>query len=720
MTSPHLLNLLLFLFVLQTMLCAWPGGEEKLKVGEVKTGEVNSRNKIITDGSNFSIAVERGTTLEVKEAPASNVKLERGSLAGISIEALDPSAHYSAAAKEKLAKSLKELAVNHPNIAEEVQTWKAANFSYSALEKLKQKIIKNLPSEINEPFQQGLAMVKELRLQAKQAEVDSSKEEAEKLYQNAAAVQTRAYEAREKYAQQQVQKIKEISSVHDAVERNKMLRQAEQVASKIQSETPTWIGSLLSTILSSTPTATKLVAKFKRASSIQEQLAALHEIKKIDFELDFKQLDILDLNLENKDQLLKLLEAMIKRKNPDTLTVNVFLQIAVLEKLFPLLENKSDQLGAENLQASLKEKRQASLDRINTLAPASLLTEKLTSENREEKVTIDFNIVCGLINNTPINVGEGLSLIEAKKELEKEVFRFFCADIALKFDQAYNLERGSKWNDYKTIISQTKEIDFDKAFDETMKRLNEPSSELAEKLRYMSLFLEVLGSETSFFIPRPNSAADMLRFKRWVYPFLNQADAFVNYYLSHPTQPSNTEFLPIVTAESQRCFRAGYFLGQGRIQASMMELTRARRDQQNNKVAEYHLQAALFLLKSARETIEQRGDNAFSLRLRKIGELYALAAYRERNTGSLSWRSSMVAEDNMTAEDYADAARKEIAGEECLINNHVPNFGNKALRSSETKFYRFQLERRLLLPSSDYGESYGIDINYGTEDPIHF
>ncbi len=253
-----------------------------------------------------------------------------------------------------------------------------------------------------------------------------------------------------------------------------------------------------------------------------------------------------------------------------------------------------------------------------------------------------------------------------------------------------------------------------------MKRLNEPSSELAEKLRYMSLFLEVLGSESSFFIPDPNSAADMLRFKRWVYPFLNQADAFVNYYLSHPTQPSNTEFLPIVTAESQRCFSAGYFHGQGRIQASMMELTRARRDQQNNKVAEYHLQAALFLLKSAREAIEQRGDNAFCLRLRKIGELYALAAYRERNTGGVSWGSSMVAEDNMTAEDYADAARKEIAGEECLINNHAPNFGNKALRSSETKFYRFQLENRLNLPYSIYGDIPGTVVSEGTEDPIHF
>ncbi|MBX9577965.1 MAG: hypothetical protein K2W97_05770 [Chthoniobacterales bacterium] len=718
MTLPSLLRLLLFSIILQTTLYAWPGGEEKLGKKEPTIEPAKSEGeREMTDPENISSLQLRGRTLAVKEVSQENALPKHGNLGGISIGSLDPSAHYSAAAKKKLAESLARLDVNHPDIVREIQQWNVTNFSYSALQELKKRIIKTLPPKINEPFQQGLTTVRELRLQAKQAEANSSEKQAEEWHQKATTLQTQVYEEREKYVQEQVQNINEIKRFYDVIERNKALAQAAQVALKIQPETPTWIGFLLSTILPSTPTAAELVAKFKRASSVEEQLAALNEIKKIDFALDFEKFDILDQNLENKQQVLELLEAVIRKKQPDALSDRVFQQVAVLEKIFTFMESESDQLGEENLQASLKEKRQASLDRIGGLAPMSLLVEKLTSKNVEENVPIDCDAVSKLINNAPMDLElEGSLTVantQARTSLERAVFQFFCADIALKFDRACPAERLRSLNN-KLTASNERTIDLN----EILRHLT--GDRLALKLRYMSLFLGVLSSESSWFFLSTNNETKMLQFRRRLYSFLNRANDFVEKYSLHPAQSSDAEFLPIVTEEIRDCFKGVYFNGSGRMKASMMELTRAARDQRNKKVAEYHLQAALFLLKSAHETVQQRKDNDLSSRLRQIGELYALAAYRERITGSRSSLSSLVAEDDMKAQDYADAARKVIAGEECLINNDEPDFWNMALRSSETKFYRYQLERRLNLPSSTNGNALGVRVFQGTEDPIHF
>lgn len=622
----RLSHLFLFLLVLQASLWAWPGIEkastENIPTFQEKRTIAEMPDNVQSRGPIDSDEVPRES--QQVESPENSL-LQPNSDVENNFSFL--SHNYSMVTKQKLAESLGQLRLNHPDIAEEIQTWRADDFSYDALQELKKRMRKALPISQEEIFQATLKEAQERKTKAmdclkKSGELlngQSQYFEGVKLHDEACLLRTLAYARREKYLETQLQLIRMIGRIHYVIETK---RSAREIADKLQPEI-SCLNSFLNLIFTRDPGAAELLVKFNNASSIQEQAEILNKIKEIDFPLD-SDLEKLAQNLENKKQLIRLLETFISKK-PDALPTTVFHQIFFLEKFLPYVEPE--------------------------------------------------------LPRTPTIISE----------LESSKPQFSCANTALKFKRAYSL---------KLKASTESGLDANKKFIELIEQKKEP--ELVAKLEYMSLFLDLLGKRK--WLPVRNVE----------YQFLKQANIFIEDYLLNLSTSNKGEFLPVIRKREDRGFIERIDCKTpGRLLASIMELTRARRDYQNQKVVKYHVQAALFLMKSAHEFHKQGSETPLSSLFRRVGEIFALAAYRERQQ-----KSHFTFEDDMMAEDYARQASKLLAGEECSLMSHKPYFGNLALRESEVRFYRCHLEERLNLPVTLYGRRFGGSINEGTEDPI--
>lgn len=656
-----------------------------------------------------------------------------GSFVGVSVEQLKNVPMESAA--DRLEKTLERLRRNHPGLATEIEYQQAASLSVDQRTSFKERLIASLPAEIHELFECARQKSYELETQAKN--VLFSTEDAKKLIAQARSIRAKAYKERDDYVAEQLQNIKDVHRINYVLQKAKLLWKATKAAAEIKPISSPIFGSLLSSCFSSLePDPTELLEKFKNATSGEERSAALDAIRKIKWNINFSEIDQLIKNTENRKDLHHSLTTIAEnfplpitqQTELGKLADGAFQLDCMAEKILEF--DRSDRFGIEDLTISLEQKRKDILDHIERLAPGGYLVASLQSG----EMAINSRAVKESIDATIFDIPEGSSMEESKKDLEREIFRFFCSDIALKFQKD-----SSK---FQNIAPKIKSWQNAGKKIEDLFGLANKINEYRTRLLCTALFLDVLSSD----------AIDTRGFFNWVRPsrypyveesaygFLERANRFIfNDQDDMDLALSNIRSLlaPKDNDENQCYFEYLEYLNlkgaHFKVHASIMELTRATRDESYEEVAQYHLQAALLFMKAASEVTNNRRkeqlleksqyteiENKLSLKLRIAGERLAMAAYLERkkdfkknfnvnikNVERSNWEewweaskkqeeykmyANSVALDDMTPKDYAKDAQQ------ILLRSGPPDDYNLQSISSlvfgEPQFYEARLKER--------------------------
>ncbi|MBX9578589.1 MAG: hypothetical protein K2W97_08990 [Chthoniobacterales bacterium] len=769
MSFPRSLILLIFFFLLSKMLCAWPGEEKEpegnKKITIAKKNAEEERKRMInypSDERSPSI-LKRSSTIGAggpqeiqEEASDSNVI---GHLGEASVQVTENALMES---DQVFLEQI--LARINPAIAEGIKDQKAPSLDYHQKAAFQKRLISTLPDQVRETFQGRLASAKKLEAEAEEKEKSNSflsifdKEEVTKLRVEAASLRREAYEEREKYLRSQLRDIEALHLINDLLNQSQekfkqTIQAAEGFAEKIQPTSSLLFGSLLSCFSSTDTEAMGLLEEFKKATSYEQRSTIINKIKKMEWNVNFSEFEKLTANFENKKELVRQLETIVPNFPLPTKQRNQIIvpnfplptkqRNQIAEKIFslPFIEewmvalDHPDRMGCEDLVASLKEKRQETLTQIKTLVLDPSLIESLEGVEGREKIPIDTFIVSLLVDQLPINVPTESSLEETKQELVEAIFRFFCADLALKLEKIKVPLSCPSNREPEKLITANKENDqnseevlFDKAFNKLMElRKDGPSSpELKKILLCAELFLDMMSFKSFFTVWNPRFDEEwsdrIASGKDSAFKFLNRVASFIdnpnnfNDPTSEMTLANARELFAVRDSSNWSIFRIN-LEGRNRARASVAELNRAVRDQQNKEVAQDHLQAALLLMKSAREASNHgkevphsrwnmgswKKDNALSLKMRCAGELYAMAAYRRRKINNLLLTS------DKKPEEYINLAKRALAGEE---NEYKPSVASIALGYSEQFFYEYSCGRKPLLdylPWSVYSE-YSEDI----------
>ncbi|MBM3857420.1 MAG: hypothetical protein FJ390_05590 [Verrucomicrobia bacterium] len=673
---PRLFQLFLFLLLLQTPLFAWPMRQAELGEEGVNQSKSNPRNNPVDIQTAGERSFEERSNIE-EDRGLHEIPISSGDFIGVPVQSLKNVSREHVA--EQFSKILEKIREKHPDrdIVAGIVSQKASPLSYDQSIVFKKDLIETLPDNVREPFEEALAMARELKTQGKN--------------EDATSLMAQAYGKREQYLKQQLKHIEDMHQISYGVNSarltKELLQQAEEIAAKIHSIThPVPIlGSLLNYFFSSDPNPLNLIKEFKKATSNEGRSAALDKIKKLEWSVNFAAIDKLTArskikeNYQNRENLLSSLETIAK------------------EFPLPIKQKQQNEKAEKVLELPVTMEWLALSDveaRIQEMAPNSNLLKSVYGTDGVEKIALDYNAVKQLIdeNEPNIIIQEGSSLEEAKLELQKNIFRLLGENISFKF------RRVSK---KLTSLEKLQERDDSKP------------SELNTRLECMALFLGmdmVTMSDNSVPEYMKNWAQDTMRN---VYPILKRANDFIDEYTVHfseATLSEDPEALNKVRellcmSHERRLFE--YELhseGIGRVRSAIMELRRAVRDQVNEDVASYHLQSALLLMQSASEAnhhpIEviypdgccRKGDNSESLKLRQAAELYAMAAYLKRKPEPSSRDVGIGAEDRI-AEDYAALAQRVLAGEK--IDDYEVAIPSAILRRSEQLFYKESLRKRL-------------------------
>lgn len=471
-----------------------------------------------------------------------------------------------------------------------------------------------------------------------------------------------------------------------------LLRKAEEVTKNIPEDSfdsyPRLVRACLKSMLSETPSAQKLVEDFKKAKSSQEKIAILNAIKEKDFSID-SDLPMLQNNLENKNQPTSSIARLMRlEQQRSRLAKAVFNKERLGEETSE--ETPEEQKGklVENVPRlaefqffadpdldheflDLKSQSKAALDRIKKLAPDSLLLEKI----QDGTVSIDLEAITELVNTALFDEaalnGERISIEQDQADLKKQIFQYLCHDIALKFNQTYY--------EVAVINRDQPEILTDK---KTGEQSRNPLSPLQEKLRYMTLFLEVL-SRSDEKIEKNSEAI-----KSSAYEFLKKANHSIHHVnealTDRPDKPPNyllaeqnvilpdTPELDLTKVISDVPLDRDQMSEQYQTTlASMRELQRGVNSQNNIQAAYYHVRAARFLIESAYQSSISKEESAEELK--QIGRAFALAGARkewEDNPAILSQEQKHIFdEDDWSSQNYADLAASLMRKSSNLFND---------------------------------------------------
>ncbi|MBM3856750.1 MAG: hypothetical protein FJ390_02160 [Verrucomicrobia bacterium] len=258
-----------------------------------------------------------------------------------------------------------------------------------------------------------------------------------------------------------------------------LLKKATDAAQSIKEDSlegyPPLVRTFLKSIFLATPSAEELVENFKKTNSAQQKIKILNAVKAKNFSID-SNLEALHNNLEKKGELSSSLARLIELE----MGKRKLAEKALDENTVPRLrdfEFFSDPSDRNNKHLGLKNKRQAALDRIQKLAPLSDIAAKL----QEGTIRIDYAAITQLVQETPLPAKRFFMKDKTQADLKREIFEYLCHDLAFKFNQAY----------YEVAAISKNQPEM---YDENGQPQIKPLVILKEKLRYMTLFLELLSN----------------------------------------------------------------------------------------------------------------------------------------------------------------------------------------------------------------------------------